>query len=207
MLAKSWLVRLPIGTPFLGAFLLSLSLSLSREIHRLIALNDFSHKPQCVWVNYPFLKNVEQNVVVNAVEEFPHVAFKCVAWLHAILAHGAERSFQILHALVRTFADSARKRSWNESRLKNWIEHLEYRVVEHSISHRRFMYTAQFLIMNQEHSVWSMAIVFSTQFATELKDFVLNIFLKCFHILPIPLIAFENVPCLEQIFCRDYSII
>ena len=28
-MAKSWLVRLPIGTPFLGVFLLSLSLSLS----------------------------------------------------------------------------------------------------------------------------------------------------------------------------------
>ena len=145
--------------------------------------------------------------MINTVEEFPHVTLKGITWLSVITAHGAKRSFQILRTLVRTLSNSARKRSWNESRLKNWIEHLEYRVVENSISHRRFMYAAQFRVVKQEHSIWSMAIVFGPQFATELKDFVLNIFLKCFHILPIPLIAFENVPCLEQIYCRDYSII
>jgi len=145
--------------------------------------------------------------VIDAVEEFSYITLQGKTRIRNVFTHDPEYLRQMFHALVRTLANSARKRSRNEGWLENRIKHFEYRMVENSISHRRFMYAAQFRVVKQEHSIWSMAIVFGPQFATELKDFVLNIFLKCFHILPIPLIAFENVPCLEQIFCRDYSII
>lgn len=198
-------MRLPIGTPFVGAF--TLSLSLSRKSRRLITLDDFSQKPASVRVEYPFLKNTEQDGVVDAVEEFPHIALKRIAWLCTVLTHRTKRSCQIFHALVRTLADSARKRGWDKSRLKNWIEDFKYCVMQDPVTHGRFVYAPQFRIVNHEHPVWSMTILFSAQFATEFKNFVLNIFLKRFDIRSVSLVTFENVPGLEQIFCRGYSLI
>ncbi|MEK7114342.1 MAG: hypothetical protein AAB850_02210 [Patescibacteria group bacterium] len=58
--------------------------------------------------------------------------------------------------------------------------------------------------MNHEHSVWSVAVAFRTQLTTELKKFILDVLFKDFHIRPVPLITFENAPCLKQIFCRGY---
>ncbi len=203
MLAKSWLVRLPIGTPFLNAFLLSLS----RKARRFVAFDNFSQKPAGVCVDYSLFENIEKDVMINAVEEFPHVALKRVAWLRAVLAHGAERSCQIFHTFVRTLTDSARKRGRDKGRLENRIEYLEYRMMQDTISHRCFVNAAQFWIVNQKHSVRSVTIISGTQFATQLEDFVLNVLLKCLHIRPIPLIALENIPRLEQIVYRDYPTV
>ena len=85
MFAKSWLVRLPIGIPFLGAFLLSLSLSLSRQVRRVAIYNIFK-KPESIGVDNLSLKNFKEDVLVHAVKELPHVALERPARPRAIAA-------------------------------------------------------------------------------------------------------------------------
>ena len=96
----------------------TLSLSLSRKARR-VTLYNFSHKPPRIRIDYPFFENTEQNVVVNGVKKLPYITLQCETSAGATLTHGTECAREILHSLMRTLADPARKRSRDESRLKN----------------------------------------------------------------------------------------
>ena len=104
MFAKSWLVRLPIGIPFLGAFLLSLSLSLSRQVRRVAIYNIFK-KPESIGVDNLSLKNFKEDVLVQAVKELPHVALERPARPRAIAALCAQHLGERAHAFMVALAD------------------------------------------------------------------------------------------------------
>ena len=196
-------MRLPIGNPFLGIFLLSLSLSLS-QARRLVALDNFSHEPTSVWVDYSFLKNAEQNIVVNAVKELPYITLKRVAWLRAVLAHGAKHISEYLDAFMSSLADAARKGVRDVGRFENRVQGGKHGMVQHSVTNARLINMSKLWVLDKEVSIWSMLIEFCFQIAMKTKYIALKLFLKCEHILLRAFAALEFVPRAEQRLWGDY---
>ncbi|TSA44306.1 hypothetical protein D4R49_00370 [bacterium] len=149
-------------------------------------------------VNYPFLKNSEQNIVINAVEEFSYVTLKRVSWLCAISAHGTKHVCEDLNAFVVSFADSARKGMCDIGRLKNRIQGGKHRVVQNTITNIRFVDMSELGVLDIKVGIWSMPITLCFQIPMQIKYVALKFFLECEHILLHTLAAFEFVPCAEE---------
>ena len=145
--------------------------------------------------------------MIDILKEFSYIALQSKAMARVVLAHCTKRVRQIFHSLMRALIDSARERSGDEGWLKNWVKNFEYCMVKHSISDTRLMYATQFRVAKQEHPILSVAIGLVSQLVCQFKYFLFNVFLKYLYIWSITLVAFENLPCLEQVFWRDYQFV
>ena len=139
--------------------------------------------------------------MINAVKEFPYVAFQDKTRIRTIFTHRAKHLCQIFNAFMRALTDSARKRGRNEDRLKKWIQNSKKCVVEHSISHRRFVYMSPLRVANVKARIRSMPICFVSQFPLQFKNMLFEILLKSQNIRLPTLIAPEFVPRQKQVFC------
>lgn len=189
------------GQPFLQC-ISTLSLSLS-QARRFVTPNHFSHKPARIRIDYSFFENAEQNVVVDAVEELPYIAFKCIAWLHAILTHSAKHLREYRDTFMSTLTNAARKGVLNVRRFKDRIQCSKHRMMQYSIADARFVDMSKFGILNEEICVWSMLISFGFQISMKIKYIALQFFLECEYILLHTLAAFELVPRAEECLLRD----
>ena len=88
MFANTWLVTLPMGMPCERSTDLSLSLSLSslKNLYRSnsVASDDFREKPQRHRVANTALKELQQDIMVNTVEELPDIRLPEPAMLIAM---------------------------------------------------------------------------------------------------------------------------
>ena len=95
---------------------------------------------------------------------------------------------------MRSEADPARERSWDECLFKNRIDNRKYRMVHHAITHGRLMDMPLFRIANVEPSIGAMLIGFILEIPMQLKDIHLEVLLKLHYIRLLPLVAFKGLP-------------
>ena len=176
---------------------LSLSLSLS-QARRLVALDNFSYKPTGVWVNYSSLKNAKQNIVVNAIKELPYITLKCVAWLRAVLAHGAKHISEYLDAFVRTFTDAAREGIRDIGRFENRVQGGKHGMVQHSVTNARLINMSELRVLDVEVGIGPMFIALGLQITLKAEYIALKLLLKCEHVFLHPLTTFEFIPRTEE---------
>lgn len=107
-------------------------------------------------------------------------------------------------SLVCSFADAARKRSWNECLFKDRVDDSKNRVVQDSVAYCRLMYPTAFGVVNPKTIVGSVFICFVAQVATQLKNILLDFLLKLGNVRLIPLVALEHLPCRKESLCGNY---
>jgi hypothetical protein len=191
-----------MGTPLLvfvvksGSVLLSLSLSLASSAF-LVALNNFLQKRNRLLIlDFP-TKDVFQHLVVNRIKEFPHVAFECIALAGIILARCTKHVSNFLHTFVSAFADTARIRVIDKSRLKYFVQHRKGRMMEHTISDNRLMYPSDLRIMYPKSLVWPVLIRLVLQIAIQIKNILLDMEFKLSNIGLIPFVGLKYFPSSE----------
>jgi len=199
MLAKSWLVRLPMGTPFFDVgftLSLSLSLSLSRKFNRVTTHNAFE-QPHRVRVFYFSTQQVKQYGVVDAIKEFSHVTLERIARLRTVTTLSAQHICENSHTFVVAFADATGKGCDDKSRLEDRVKDAKDCVMQHSVAHGGLVYAAHLRITNPKPLIRPMPIRFLTKIVVKSKNILLKVSLKVSHIGPVPFVAFENAPCGE----------
>jgi len=170
-----------------------------------IALHDFPQKLKRVIVPNSSLKNAEQNGVINRVEKLSHVTLQCPTFLRPILTLCSKHIPYTLDALMRAFADTARKRGRNESLLKNRINYSKNCVMQHPVAHRRLVYPAALRVMNPKSVIWPVLVGFVVQVAAQLKNMLLDFLLKLGNVRLIPLVTLEHFPCRKEVLCGNYQ--
>lgn len=168
------------------------------------ALDNLMHQSHDLLVLDLCAENPEQRIVVDGVEELPHVALERVARARVVATYGAYDLCNPSHALVCSFAKATGKRRRNECRFENGIEHAEDGMVKHTVTNRRFMNPAHFWIMDPEAFVWSMSVRAVLQISVQTEDVLLDVYPEFRHVRLVPLIAPKYLPRTKQRLRRDY---
>jgi len=142
--------------------------------------------------------------VINIVKKFLDVTFEHMAWLRVVLRCLAEHFLNRSNSSMCTFADSTRKRSGNECRLKQWHEYTSDRVVQYSISNNCFVNMSLFRVSNIETTVRPMFVRFVFEFPMQCKNALLQIPLKLEYVLFLALVSAKSFPSDEQALGRNY---
>lgn len=135
--------------------------------------------------------------MVNRVKEFPHIAFECIALAGIILARCTKHISNFLHAFVSAFADTARIRVIDKSRLKYFVQHRKGRVMEHPISDNRLMYAPDLRIVYPESFIWPVSIRLILQIAVQIKNILLDVEFKLGNVRFIPFVGLKYFPSSE----------
>lgn len=166
--------------------------------------DDSVEQKYAIWVFYFRSKNFKQRLVDDAIKKLSHIAFQRIASSGIVAAFGSKHISRRQNPFMCTFAYSARKRSWYESRLKYWIEYTKDRMVQDSVPHRCFMYPAYFRIANPKAEVGTVPISLFSQISIKLKDVFFHINFKFGDIRSFPFIVLKHPPCGEKVFGRNY---
>lgn len=166
--------------------------------------HDLVEQPHRVGVLYLSAKQVEQDGVIHAVEELPHIALERIATARVIAALSAEHLRDFLHPFVSSLAHPAREGSRDERVLKNRVEYVENGVVEDPIAYCGLVDSTQFWIVNPKSAIRSVSVRFLLKFSMELEYMLFKVVFKHRHIRPVPLVTLEYIPCGEQVFRSDY---
>ena len=162
------------------------------------AFHDLPHQPHKILVVYPSSENTQQNVVINRIEELSYVALQDKAGTRIVTAHRPQYIFQRLDTLMRSLANTTRKRCRNERRLEDRIQNAKNRVMQNAITDRRFVNLPQFRVGYAKPHIFIMSIRFASQGALQGKNALLQRHFKPEHVLFISLVLFESVPCTEK---------
>ncbi len=150
----------------------------------------------------PLSQNGEQNFVINARKKFLNITLQDKTRISVISANLFRYSLQNLHAFMCTESYPARKRSRDESRLKNRVHDRKNRVVQNPVPHRRFVNMTLFGVADIKAHVWAVFVGFILQISMKLKDISFEIPFKLKNIQLAPFIAPKCIPGREEILWR-----
>ena len=164
------------------------------------AAYDFSQEPHDLLVFDSLPQYLQENLVVDTVKEFSHVALQRIAGTCAVSTYRAEHLRQSLDAFVRTLADAARKGIGDKGLLKNLIENSENRMVQNPIAHHGLVNVAHFRIANVETRIRSVDVAFGEQVSMQRKEILLKRKLKRLNIGLFAFIASKFLPRRNDVF-------
>ncbi|MEI6528645.1 MAG: hypothetical protein WCO10_03180 [bacterium] len=189
-MAKSWEVRFPIGIPvWAGASSLSLGLRFFR-----VTVDKFGNEGKSSLLPYLSSQNFQKNVVINGIKEFFHITFKRIAWHGVILTDPPEYFLYGFYSLMRTFVDSARKRTAYKTIFKQGIESVENSMVEDSISDCGFVDMPDFRVGDIKSFVRTVMIGSILEIMVKLDYVLFKFKLKFGHIRLARLAFFKFAP-------------
>ena len=117
------------------------------------AANNSFKETHDVGIGNPPPQNLEQDMVINGIEEFSHVAFQHEAGRRVVSARFSHHTRQRLDAFVRTLADTAGVGIGDEGRLKDWIQYLKDGMMDDPITDGGLMDVSLLGIGNEERGV------------------------------------------------------
>ena len=197
MLAKSWLVRLPIGIPFLVALLLSLSLSLSARAR--IATNKLIKKTDGLFVLDPLFEDISQYILIHTVKEFSYVAFQNKTRPSIICGYFSDSISHIQHASMRSFTYSAGKGCRNKCGLEDRIQNSKYRMVKDPVSDSCLINVAKLRVADPKGRIRSMFVGMGTEIVVKVKKIFLKFPLEPCHVGLFLLVTFKGFPRFKQV--------
>jgi len=170
------------------------------------AAYDFSQEPHDLLVFDSLPQYLQENLVVDTVKEFSHVALQRIAGTCAVSTYRAEHLRQSLDAFVRTLADATGKGIGNKTGLKRRIELLKDGMVQYPVTHSRLVDVAQLGVGNIESGVKAMLVCFISQVAVQLKNMLLHIALEVHHVRFVAFLFLKLIPCPEQVLGRGHAL-
>src|SRR3989338_9812641 len=129
------------------------------------ASDNFANQPHRIRILDPLPENLEQNIMINGIKEFPYVAFQRIALLRFVATDGANHGRKFLHAAMRPLADATGKRSRDKRFLENRIQNLKNRVMQCPVAYCRLMNVSPLRIMDPKFFIGVMPIYLSLQLA------------------------------------------
>src|SRR6266481_524486 len=184
-----------------GSLSLSLSLSLS-DWWRRITPDNFPQKPDCVFVLDPPFEDCGKDSVINAVEEFPHIALEDETIARSVFCDSACFAFQNVHAFMRTEPDAAREGCRDEGLFKDGIQDGKNGVMKNSVAHIGFMDMTLLRIADIEAVIRAVAVRSVFEVAVKLKNILLEIPLEFRDIRLLAFVRLERFPRFEEILRR-----
>lgn len=184
MLAKTWLVKLPIGIP-----IKALSLSLRK------AADYFADETQRFGVFYPAEDGTKENVVIHAVEKLPDICPPHVS-LRVLL----QKLLSALDAGQKAFSGAARPSIIDECFIKNWHQIIVNQAVNHSVSDGGAGNLTALVVADGEFFVRTMAVSVVIQVFKKLKEIFFKVKLKLMQFRCGPFAFTESKPALPTIF-------
>ena len=172
----------------------------------LIAFNYFFKKPYHVWISNPFFQDSKQNIVIDTIKKLSNVALQGKTWLGEIFADFSNHFIYCFNSSMRTFANSAGKRIWNERWFKKSINYIENGMMKNSVSDRRLVNMPQLGVVNIKAGIRSMSIFSTFQISRKVKDISLEILLELLNVSFASFVAFELVPSSKQVLRFDNFI-
>jgi hypothetical protein len=166
------------------------------------ASNNLLHKPHGIRVDYPLLENRQQNLVINRIEKLSHIAFEREARPCVVSAFSSDHALGGQHALVRSFADTTRKRIGDKGLLKNGVQDSENRMVQNSVPHRGLVNVAHFRIADIETRIRPVGVAFGSQIPMQRKEILLKRKLESLNIGFLALVASKFLPRRNDVFER-----
>jgi len=171
-LAKIWDVKLPIGIPRSAR-----SAVLSRAAPW-VTPDNFSEEPFHIDISYPFLQNRQQDLVVNAIEEFFDVALQGIALACIVVAGFGQNLFNGVDSFMCSFTNTTGKGIGDKHRLENRIQDSEHRMVQDPVSDSRLVNVPPLRIVDIKTLIRTMSIGLVFQFPVKLKNILFQIFLE-----------------------------
>ena len=166
------------------------------------ASNNLLHKPHSVRINDPLLENCQQNLVVNRIKEFPHVAFEHKARPRIVPTLLADHALRGQHAFVCAFAHAAGKRGGNKVLLKERVQNPENSMVQNPVAHLRFVNVANFRIPDIEASIRSVGVATAEQIPVQNEQILLKRKFERLNIGLLALVASKFLPRRNDVFQR-----
>jgi len=142
--------------------------------------------------------------VVDTVEKFLNVTFKDETWTSVIGTDFSDSVSKIQHSFVSAFADSARKRCGDESRLKYGIQYFKHCVMKNSVTDGRFVNVSSFRIAYPKRIISAVPVGMAFKFPIELEDMFFKLPLEPCHIRPVSLVRLEHIPRTKKRLWRNY---
>ena len=140
--------------------------------------------------------------MINRIKKLLHVAFQNETRSRIILTFRPDHALKSQHALMHAFVNAAGKRIGNKSLIKKWIQNLKQRMMQNSVSDRRFVNVSNLRITDKEAGVRQVSISLGQQIAMKLKDILFQAKLKSLHVQLAPFVFFEVIPCRKKILQR-----
>ena len=88
--------------------------------------------------------------MINRIKKLLHVAFQNETRSRIILTFRPDHALKSQHALMHAFVNAAGKRIGNKSLIKKWIQNLKQRMMQNSVSDRRFVNVSNLRITDKE---------------------------------------------------------
>jgi len=163
-------------------------------------LDNLTEQPHSILVDNFFLKSIQQNLMVNRIEKFLHIAFQNKTWSREVSALCPNHLLHSQYAFVNSLINATGKRSGNKTFIKKGVQNLKQCMVQNPIADSRFMNMSNLWITNKKTSIWQMGIFFSKQIAVKFKDVLLKMKFKSLDVFFVTLVFFEFIPRRKQVF-------
>jgi len=151
-------------------------------------------------------QNAEQDVMIDAIEELPDVAFQNEARGGAVPGYRMRFIFENLHALVSAETDTTREGGPNKGFLEHWVDHRYDCVMQHPIPHGCFVDVPLLGVVDVETVIWPVSVRSAHEIPMQLKNVLLKMILKPLHVILVSFVSLERVPRGKEIFERRNTV-
>ncbi len=166
-------------------------------------LNYISEKCHKPLVGCSFLKNIQEDIVINGVEKLSDIEFQNPECPSVVSRQFESETLQSFDCSMNAFVFSRRPRVKNKDFIPFRLNDPVDGMMEQPVANRRLMDMATFRIAEKKRDIAAMLVVSVFQILMQFKNVIFEIYLEFGHIFFVGFLFFEFRPSVEQVLQRN----